>query len=90
MMEEELNLFERGREQPLAERLRPQDLDEFAGQKHLIGKDKILRRLIENAARRRQNDVGANHCKPHAGGVYQFFRGNERHQRNPCSHAAGR
>jgi putative ATPase len=48
MMEEELNLFERGREQPLAERLRPQDLDEFAGQKHLIGKDKILRRLIEN------------------------------------------
>ena len=45
---EELNLFDRGAEVPLAERLRPQMLDEFAGQKHLLGKDKILRRLIES------------------------------------------
>ena len=45
---EELNLFDRGAEVPLAERLRPQTLDEFAGQKHLLGKDKILRRLIES------------------------------------------
>ena len=45
---EELNLFDRGTEVPLAERLRPQTLDEFAGQKHLLGKDKILRRLIES------------------------------------------
>ena len=29
---EELNLFDRGTEVPLAERLRPQTLDEFAGQ----------------------------------------------------------
>ena len=34
--------------QPLASRLRPDSLDEFAGQKHLLGEGKILRRLIEN------------------------------------------
>ena len=33
--------------QPLADRLRPRDLDEFVGQQHLIGPGKILRRLIE-------------------------------------------
>ena len=33
---------------PLASRLRPETLEEFAGQKHLIGEVKILRRLIEN------------------------------------------
>lgn len=33
--------------QPLADRLRPRDLDEFVGQSHLLGKGKILRRLIE-------------------------------------------
>ncbi len=34
--------------QPLAERLRPQTLDEFCGQTHLLGEGKILRRLIES------------------------------------------
>jgi len=33
--------------QPLAARLRPATLDEFAGQKHLLGPGKVLRRLIE-------------------------------------------
>ncbi len=32
---------------PLAERLRPQTLDEYIGQKHLVGEGKILRRMIE-------------------------------------------
>ena len=32
---------------PLAERLRPQRLDEMVGQQHLLGPDGILRRLIE-------------------------------------------
>ena len=32
---------------PLAERLRPQRLDEMVGQQHLLGEDGILRRLIE-------------------------------------------
>lgn len=34
--------------QPLADRLRPQTLDEYAGQEHLLGPGKVLRRLIEN------------------------------------------
>lgn len=33
---------------PLAERLRPQNLDEFIGQEHLVGKGAILRRMIES------------------------------------------
>ncbi|MCM8789759.1 MAG: replication-associated recombination protein A, partial [Candidatus Omnitrophica bacterium] len=32
---------------PLAVRMRPQTLDEFAGQQHIIGKGKLLRRAIE-------------------------------------------
>jgi putative ATPase len=31
---------------PLAERLRPQSLDEFIGQEHLVGKGAVLRRMI--------------------------------------------
>ncbi|MEG1643224.1 MAG: replication-associated recombination protein A [Bacteroidales bacterium] len=34
--------------QPLAERLRPSELDEYIGQKHLVGKGAILRRMIES------------------------------------------
>src|SRR5512133_411598 len=34
--------------QPLAERLRPKDLDEFAGQEHLVGKNAVLRKVIES------------------------------------------
>lgn len=33
---------------PLASRLRPQTLDEYVGQKHLLGPGKVLRRLIES------------------------------------------
>ena len=32
---------------PLASRMRPEDLDEFAGQTNLLGKGKLLRQLIE-------------------------------------------
>ena len=34
--------------QPLAARLRPQTLEEFVGQRHLLGPGKVLRRLIES------------------------------------------
>ncbi len=46
---EQINMFD-DREQtaPLASRLRPETLDEYVGQKHLVGKGKILRQLIEN------------------------------------------
>ena len=45
---EQMSLFD-NREQfsPLASRLRPENLDEYVGQKHLLGKGKILRQLIE-------------------------------------------
>lgn len=33
--------------QPLAERLRPQTLDEYIGQKHLVGEGAVIRRMIE-------------------------------------------
>lgn len=33
---------------PLAERIRPHDLDEVVGQSHLLGKDKPLRRIIDS------------------------------------------
>jgi len=33
---------------PLADRMRPKDLDEFVGQEHILGKGKILRKLIES------------------------------------------
>lgn len=36
------------RKPPLAERMRPQNLNEFVGQEHLVGANKILRRLIDN------------------------------------------
>ncbi len=36
------------KEAPLADRLRPQTLDEFAGQDHLLGQGKILRQAIES------------------------------------------
>ena len=47
-MNEQLSLFDNDIPQPLAARVRPQTLDEYAGQEHLIGPGKILRRLIEN------------------------------------------
>lgn len=34
--------------QPLAERLRPKDLDEFSGQLHLVGEKSVLRKVIES------------------------------------------
>ena len=45
---EQITLFEDNKNQPLASRLRPRNLDEFVGQQHLVGEGKILRRLIEN------------------------------------------
>lgn len=44
----EWTLFEKDGDQPLASRLRPKVLEEYAGQSHLLGEGKVLRRLIEN------------------------------------------
>ncbi len=35
---------------PLADRIRPQTLDEVVGQKHILGKGKVLRRMIEQGS----------------------------------------
>ena len=32
--------------QPLAERLRPRTLDEYIGQKHLVGEGAVLRKIL--------------------------------------------
>ncbi len=45
---EQKSLFEDDTNQPLASRLRPRNLDEFVGQRHLIGEGKVLRKLIES------------------------------------------
>ncbi len=48
-----VDLFDAGRlardqqEQPLAARLRPRSLDEFAGQEHILGPGRLLRRAIQ-------------------------------------------
>ena len=51
---EEQTLFEHARQQhesesaPLAARMRPRTIDEFAGQKHLLGSGRVLERAIQN------------------------------------------
>ena len=37
-----------GRDAPLAARLRPRNFDEFVGQEHLLGPEKVLRKAIES------------------------------------------
>ncbi|MEI6499214.1 MAG: replication-associated recombination protein A [bacterium] len=41
-------LFDNLLNAPLAEKLRPNSLDDFIGQEHIVGKNKILRRIIES------------------------------------------
>ena len=45
---EQSSLFDSPKSEPLASRMRPVNLDEFVGQKHLIGDGKILRKMIES------------------------------------------
>ena len=45
---EQSSLFENKGNEPLASRMRPTKLDEVVGQTHLIGENKILRKIIES------------------------------------------
>jgi putative ATPase len=45
--EKSLPATENFRNQPLAARMRPRNLDEYAGQTHILGKGQLLRRAIE-------------------------------------------
>ncbi len=56
-MPEEINLFEEDalfkekptqKKQPLADRIRPESLDEFVGQEHLVGEEAFLRESIKH------------------------------------------
>ena len=47
-MEQISMLDDREHGAPLASRLRPETLDEYVGQKHLVGEGKILRQMIES------------------------------------------
>ena len=42
------SMFESPRNEPLASRMRPKNLNEAVGQSHLIGENKILRKIIES------------------------------------------
>ncbi|MFR7591734.1 MAG: replication-associated recombination protein A [Longibaculum sp.] len=44
---QQTSLFQNQIQDPLANRLRPQTLDDYVGQKHLVGKGKIIWQLIE-------------------------------------------
>ncbi|MCR5176793.1 MAG: replication-associated recombination protein A [Anaerovibrio sp.] len=44
---EQTSLFSKAVPEPLAARIRPGTIEEIAGQEHLLGKGKVLRRLIE-------------------------------------------
>ena len=65
----EYNYMQRGEQNaPLASRMRPVVLDEFVGQEHIIGKDKILYRTIKLyyiiwTIRNRKNYTSKNYSK---------------------------
>ena len=48
-----MNLFDQNQKKqikkqvPLADRIRPETLEDFIGQEHIIGEGKILRKMIE-------------------------------------------
>ena len=45
---EQITFFDNMVQEPLAARMRPVSLDEFVGQKHILGEGKVLRRIIES------------------------------------------
>ena len=44
---------------PLAERMRPRDLDEVVGQEHLVGKEGILRKALAGGHAAEHDPLGA-------------------------------
>ena len=46
-MDEQISFFENTGYRPLADRMRPEKLDDIVGQQHLLGPGKVLRRIIE-------------------------------------------
>ena len=88
---EQLSLFDdRERTAPLASILRPDSLEDFVGQEHLVGKRKILRQLIERDQISSmifwgppgvgKNDSCKHYCRKDESRVCQFQRGDKWHQ----------
>lgn len=76
---EQNTLFGQEPPRPLAARLRPQCLEEYVGQTHLLGEGKLLRRLIETdqlasmilgAARCGKNHFSPSDCPCHQSRVH--------------------
>lgn len=88
MMQE--SLFTQTDMEPLASRMRPERLEDIAGQQHLLGEGKILRRMIASDRLPSmifwgppgvgKTTLAPGHRQPDALGVHQFQRGIQRHQ----------
>ena len=71
-MSDQMNLFEEqetGGGAPLASRLRPETLDEYVGQKHLVGPGK-------------KDDTGSDHRTPDESAIYRIQCGKQQYQRD--------
>ena len=84
---------------PLADRMRPESLEDYVGQNHLLGEGKILRQMLENdrissmifwgASRRGQDHFGQDHRQPHQVRICKLQRSHQRYQGNQGYHEAG-
>ena len=86
---EQAGIFDDLVSQPLAARLRPETIEEYVGQEHLLGRGRVLRRMIEQDRISSMifwgpDHAGSNHCADDTIGIYQLFCCYQWHQRNPC------
>ncbi len=87
-----MDLFEKEKakknaQEPLAVRARPRSLDDFIGQEHILGKERLLRRLIESDKISSLILYGPPGC-----GKARRAQGSDREKRRPLpgiTHAGG-
>ncbi len=82
---------------PLASRMRPRTLEEFAGQRHLLGEGKVLRQLIDRDRVPSmifwgppgvgKTTLARIIADTDPGQFHRFQRRDQRHQRDPRGHA---
>ena len=81
-MYEQPTFFENQESLPLAARLRPRTLSEFAGQTHLLGEGKVLRRLIESDKIGSMIFWGPPGVGKDQGELHRFFCRDQRNKRD--------